>query len=81
MTDEFKKRPAAGPTIGELRQMEPEERPASAKGDKTWTPAWFKVQCWRCGTFMGWFWRWNRKESPPKYGYSCKPCYDKRPKG
>ena len=54
MTDAYKKRANAGPTIGERKQEEfcPEKH-GNMTTRKAHEPRWMKMQCGRCGFLLG----------------------------
>lgn len=75
MTDSYKKRANAGPTVGEKKQEEVSpEKHGNTKPSPIHGPKWIKIQC-GCGFLMGYrfdsqYWRYS-------FPFKCLSCYRK----
>lgn len=79
MTDSYKKRASAGPTVGEKKQEEVSpEKHGNDKPRVIKAPEWGKMQCGRCGLLVGYQMNnpWGRTSR--HFMTECVPCHKKR---
>lgn len=76
MTDAYKKRALAGPTVGEQKQEEycPEKH-GNSKSKVIHQPKWIKIQC-SCGFLMGY--RYDSQYWTRNFMWECLTCHRKR---
>lgn len=76
MTDSYKKRANAGPTVGEKKQEEVSpEKHGNKKPSPIHTPKWIKIQCGRCGFQMGY--RLDSQWHRYNFMFQCLGCHRK----